>query len=540
MWKKLAWQMAENRKLNEFTRAYLGVFCGHLESLLNPLSNSWFDLLWAYLKVQIDIRVESELRSVSTTSYLDMPQKYWDNKMTLEGIFDELSAHKNAAVRNIATHHMTVIRKYIILDDIPELMRNVITWIDDIKNDGQTLRFITHIILFMRQIDRRHQDDIAEKVIQTYVEFLIQESAEPALVAFYTAALPAKQQIELYARYLEGVQETAQRKLALEEAFNSGLDVDVITDHAVHTIRLKQPTANADRPLTGIITALDEEKINSLEWLTFNPDQSGELLWHTNALIRMFLGENNVEGVRKTLKMASQNIVPQIHANHGGKDNLPALVECSIHEYFCHVSYVVALDSYTDWLSLFHSKPKEPTLVNANAHFTERMASQHKEQTYLHELERWRMSLLELTQRKTQIRFDALIVQLNIPPVLSVTKTNMMHVLTFPEKGYLVDPDTAQAPPDDSRLAMENRFDQMAGLRKLVIPQLVLLLHNALHSAEDYKTAVSLADEIASETWQLYQVYSKHELTEILGKISESSLALMNEKMDPWGYSQNA
>lgn len=392
--------MAENKKLNEFTRAYLGVFCGHLESLLNPLSNSWFDLLWAYLKVQIDIRVESELRSVSTTSYLDMPQKYWDNKMTLEGIFDELNAHKNASVRNIAKHHMTIIRKYIILDDIPELMRNVITWIDDIKNNGHFLRFITHIILFMRQIDRRHQDDIAEKVIQTYVEFLIQEIAEPSLIAFYTAALPAKQQIELYAKYLECVNETSQRKLALEEAFNCGLDVDMITDHAVHTIRLKNPSIDSERPLTGTITALDEEKISSLEWLSFNPDQCGELLWHTNALVRLFLGENNVEGVRKALKMIPQNIVSQIYSNHGGKDNLPALVECSIHEYLCHVSHLVAQESYNDWLSVFHNKPKEPTLVSSNAHFTERMASEHKEQAYINELERWKLNLMELTQSK--------------------------------------------------------------------------------------------------------------------------------------------
>lgn len=123
--------------------------------------------------------------------------------------------------------------------------------------------------------------------------------------------------------------------------------------------------------------------------------------------------------------------------------------------------------------------------------------------------------------------------------IFVVTMKNMMHVLTFPEKGYLVDPDTAQTPPDDSRLAMENRFDQLVGLRKLVIPQLILLLHSVLHSSGDYKGAVSLADEIASENWQLYQMYSKHELTEILGKISESSLALMNEKMDPWGYSMN-
>lgn len=112
----------------------------------------------------------------------------------------------------------------------------------------------------------------------------------------------------------------------------------------------------------------------------------------------------------------------------------------------------------------------------------------------------------------------------------------MYNVLTFPEKGYLMDPDTVNPVLDEDKLAMENRQEQLNGLRKLCIPQIVLLLHNVLHSAGDYKAAVGIADELASENCQLYSVYSKHQLAEIIGKISESSLALMNEKMDPWGY----
>lgn len=395
--------MAENKKLNEFTRAYLGVFCGHLQSLLGPLSNSWFDLLWAYLKVQIDIRVESELRSVSTKSYLDMPQEYWGNKMTLEEIFDELSAHKNIPVRDIAKHRMTIIRKYIVLDDVPELMRNVNTWLDDLKQDGQMLRFIAHIVLFMRRIERRHPDEIADNVIRTYVEYLIGQTAEPALVAYYTAALPGKQQIELYAKYMEDVRETLARKAALDEAFTCGLDINAITPYAVLLIRLKQEAADAERQLAGTISALDEEKISALEWLTFNSDQSGDLLWHANALIRTFLAEGKIEGVRRAFNLVPSNVTQAIYTNFGTKENLPAKIECSIHEYYCHMNYLAAMDSHNDWLRLYNNKPKEPTLVSANAHFTERMASEHKEQAYLADLERWQMNLMEQTQSKWNV-----------------------------------------------------------------------------------------------------------------------------------------
>lgn len=112
----------------------------------------------------------------------------------------------------------------------------------------------------------------------------------------------------------------------------------------------------------------------------------------------------------------------------------------------------------------------------------------------------------------------------------------MLEVLTFSKKGYLIDPDTVHPPLEDDKDAMEHRTIQLEAQRKLCIPQIVLLLHHILHSAGDFKAAVSLADELASERWQLYAVYSKQDYLEILGKISESSLALMNEKMDPWGY----
>lgn len=110
----------------------------------------------------------------------------------------------------------------------------------------------------------------------------------------------------------------------------------------------------------------------------------------------------------------------------------------------------------------------------------------------------------------------------------------------FPERGYLVDPDTINALPDDERDTMETRLEQLNGLRKLYIPQLVLHLHNILHCAGEYKAAVALADELVSERCQLYSVYSKHELAEILVKISESSLELIKVKMDPWGYSSTS
>lgn len=388
--------MAENSSINDYTRAYLGVFCGHLDSLKAILNASWFDLLWAYLKVQIDIRVESELQHMSSKSYVEMPDKYWKNKMSIEEIFTDLSTRDN--IRAVAEDKMTIIQKCLILDDVQELMRNINQWLDDLKTDGQMLRFIAHIVLFMRQIQRLNpqHEDIGNRAIKTYVEYLIHESNEPVLVAFYTAAIPSNMQINLYAQFLQQIHQIEDRKCALDEAHRNHLDVHQIVNHMVYTVCSTQSNENV-KELTGTVSTLDERKISTLEWLTFHPEQFSDLLWFANALIRNFLGENKIESIRKIFRIIPQNVVQRIQDSFGSKEYIPAKVECSIFEYACYLLYVDALDSYNDWLQVFHNKPKEPEALSSDAPFTERMANEHKKQTYLSGIENWRIDLQERT-----------------------------------------------------------------------------------------------------------------------------------------------
>lgn len=392
---------AEKKNLDECTRAIVGILCGHLESALKPLSHSWLDLLWAYLKVQIDIRVESEVRSCSTKSYMEMPDKYWNGKMSLEQIFDELNASENAVVSATAKKPVNVIQTYLILDNIPCMMKAIDEWISEDKVDAQTLRFLTHIVLFMRQVGRHHQEDIADKVIKTYVECLI-EKGDTQLVAFYTAAVPSELQIVLYSKFLQTLSETSARKAALEEGLSVGLDVYTIAYYAVESVRTQVQdgplSLGEPKQLEGSINQWDARKISMLEWLTFYPQQNGEMLWQTNAMIRTFLAENKIECVRKTFKMVPQEIVAELIKMYGTRDNLPYKDECSIKEYLCYQTYLGAIDGYNDWTRLYHSKPKEPQLVGANANFTERIASEHKENTYKLEVERWKIALMEQTR----------------------------------------------------------------------------------------------------------------------------------------------
>lgn len=65
--------------LDPYEKASIAVFCGYLQELL-PVCKTWEDALWAYLKVMIDIRVETEIRDSVHSDYEDVPDFYKDQK----------------------------------------------------------------------------------------------------------------------------------------------------------------------------------------------------------------------------------------------------------------------------------------------------------------------------------------------------------------------------------------------------------------------------------------------------------------------------
>ncbi|XP_058061948.1 nuclear pore complex protein Nup107 [Anopheles bellator] len=515
LWKKFAWKMAESRLLDAYTKAAVGSLCGHLEAMLEVLAeHTWTDVLWAYLKVQIDIRVESEIRSHCIKSYLPMPERYWNGKMSLEQIFDELEAHRNVRVSLTAKDVDKVIQKYIILDDIPELMRIVDGWIEgaaEVTLSPPMLRFLSHFVMFIRQIGKAFQEDIGDRIIGRYVKHLIQ-IGDAHMLAFYTAALPPDMQLLLYSKFLETLNETHERKRALEEAYGFGLDVPTVTVYTVEKFRAREPDEDGDTPAAGNLSALDEQKISSLEWLTFYPEQRGELLWQANALMRYFLGRRCIEATRRTFDVVPADTIEQIFTHYGSKDDIPCKEEVSIREYLCHQTYLFAINGYNDWSQLFYNeKPKAPATVKIT-NFTERVTSEHLEQTYRNKLSVWEHRLAEATNR---------------------THDLLYNVLLFPEAGWLVDVDTAKPAPEDDE-DWQHRAVQMDSLRKLCIPEVVLLLHQLHTLTERHSENLVLADVLSSELRKLYSVFPKHKLAETLGKLAESSLTLINARKDPF------
>lgn len=280
-----------------FYRAIYASLCGNVQQLL-PISMSWQDALWAYMKGLLDIKVESEVRGSMPKSYTSMPEDYWKGEVTLEDIFTELRASKNHIIRNQAAKPDHLIQKYLILDQIPQLMEEIETMIYLGVCDSQLLRFLAHLVLFFRQIGKCTNDKIANKVLLAYVRVLI-EIGDPILVAYYTATLPQEDQVTNYASFLEAVKEYDQRKKCLAAAEEANLNVEAITKLVVENIRQKNVELES-LDLKGEMTAADLEKINALDWVIFYPSQREEALWQANALLRYFLSSEKIDAARKT------------------------------------------------------------------------------------------------------------------------------------------------------------------------------------------------------------------------------------------------
>lgn len=521
LWKLCAWELSEDKRIGMFYRAIYASFCGNVQVLLQ-IASSWQDALWAYMKTILEIEVESEMRATMAKIYTNMPKEYWKNEITLEDAFKELHASKNPIICAQSNKPDHLIQKYIILNQISKLMEEVEGMIDTGICDPQFLRFLAHLILFFRQIGKSTKDKIEDKVLLAYVRVLI-EMGDPTLIAFYTATLPQEDQIMNYASYLEGVKEYEQRKKCLRAAEDANLNVEAIIKLVVENIRKKDVEIDPT-DLKGTLTDADMEKINALDWLIFYRSQREEALWQTNALIRYFLTNEKIDAARKAFNKIPSDSIESVMAEYPSMEctltnltitnNLSKKATASIREYLCYKTYLDAQEGFSEWFSHYHhGKPTPLEELPTYATFTEKVAYDHRKAQYNTELERWKCTMQHHTKAVKQLLFN---------------------VLLFPDGGWLVDTkggnDETSTPEDE---LMEH---QMEKLRELCIPKITLLLHTVMSEMNEHANCIQLADVLASEQHQLYKVFSKGRLREVFKKICESSLVLMDQKKDPWGY----
>lgn len=471
--------------------------------------------MWAHFKVLIDLRVEQELRKKprSDRQLEFLPEEYWqqcDAALTSpKDVFENLEAHPNQSIRKQCNETFHLFQKSIILDDINELLNTVKELMG--SDNAHLTRFMAHIVLFLRTLGMQTQEDVCIEVLNKYVEVLIHHK-QHELVAMYTAQLPPDLQVDVYAKFLEDITDKVDKEKFLRLGEEAGLNLQLITTRVVENIRGKGDTMGEALP-SGLleISETDQRKIASVEWLTYDETQRCEALKQANAIARGFLAEKKLDACERLLSQLPTDSIQVVHVNwqkSAGNTPLPAEHENIIKEYLCLRTYLDAHDAFNNWFEHFHHRvPTEPKKCE-NRTFKEQIEFEQIAKDYDMEFDRWQKTLT------THVK---------------VTSDRIYNVLLFPD-GWMVDTRA------ELKEADKQRAHQLTLIRQLCIPYLAFLLHNVLHSAKQYKQCLQLAEVIQSKRQNLHSAFQKFELQKLLQLTRDSSIALLDQGLDPFGY----
>ncbi|XP_077400650.1 nuclear pore complex protein Nup107 isoform X2 [Vanacampus margaritifer] len=513
IWKACTWRMAEEEQINRYERAIYACLSGNLKPVL-AVCESWEDCVWAYFRVMVDTLVEKHLMSsgMAHQEVDALPREYLEANWTMEKVFEELQASESKRVLEETQEHYHVIQKFVILRDLDGLLEEFSDWLmASPALPSHLMRFMSHLLLFFRSMGLALKEDVCVDVLKAYVSLLIRDQ-QTDLVASYVSQLPADLATTQYAVFLETVSQPELRPRCLQLATEAGLDVAAVTKLVVETVRERDDTEfmpHSQTLETGT-TLEDQQKIDVIDWLLFDSAHRAEALKQSNAIMRRFLALEKHDAAKAVFSKVPADFLREICSDWLGFSHmspLPAEDQNAIREHLCIRAYLEAHEAFIDWFSHSSSAPQKPTPA-PEVKFTERVANEMREKEYQAALSAWSGRLDVLTQD---------------------VKERIYNVLLFVNGGWMVDN------VQDSEQGAERRH-QMSALRSLCLPRLSFLLLSVLQSSSRHQEALQLADIISSDRYGLYQVFSKEELRRFLQKLRESSLALLDQGLDPLGY----
>ncbi|KAF9802067.1 hypothetical protein SFRURICE_004318 [Spodoptera frugiperda] len=525
LWKWCSLGLATNTAENIHYRATVGVLCGHLASTLPACQGSWEDLLWAHLRAQIEARVDKFLHehhatvdaSTTPSDVLELLQSELQvEELTLQQIFSAVKALMDGKKESL----YQTCQRHLMLGHVRAIMQDSLQWIDSC--DDRFIRFLAHLILILRQMGKDPQHDIGDKILEKYVTELVNKLIDgsvecPELIAYYTSTVPVARQTVLYAELMDHIHKSEYREGVVKAGLNAGIDVGASARVAIKKAiaDIQQGYGNLDLTFTQT-TAVEKDKtliqkvISSLEWLSLISNQVEEALWLSNAMIRTFIFIGNTDAALACV----------VNVNKMFPDFLNKISSSSaeLREHLCLKAYLEALEGFATWYRHFISgQPKDVEPLPPDASFSDKV---HHEQRCA-QVEQQKSHWLNAVQHQARH-----------------TKNLLYNVLLFPG-GWLQDESDSTTSEKFSDDEKQERTKQLETLRRLCIPEIVILILKILQSTDDietHKEALKLCDLIAAENRCLYKVFTKSKMMEFLDRIKESSLILIEKGRDMFGY----
>ncbi|XP_034828940.1 nuclear pore complex protein Nup107 [Maniola hyperantus] len=528
LWKWCSLNIANDVSENIYYRATVGILCGHLQSTLPACQGNWEDLLWAHLRVQIEARVDKFLREHHATAEANTTPPDVLELLQTELQLEELSLQQvfnavKSLMEGKRESNYQICQRHVMLGHIRAIMEDSLQWIESAEE--KFIRFLAHLVLVLRQMGKDPQHDVGDRVLEKYVTLLIDGLTEgacenPELIAFYTSTVPVQRQITLYAEFMSHIQKSEHREDVVSAGMKAGVNVAASARVAIKKAitDIQQGYGNIDVSFTQT-TAVEKDKalvdkvILSLEWLGFIENQLEEALWLSNAMIRTFIFIGNTDAALLCVSRLHKMFVDYINKVPSNSSEL--------REHLCLRSYLEGIEAFATWYRHFISgQPKDVEPLAPDASFSDKVYHEQRSAQVEQQKARWKNTILHQSRH---------------------TKNLLYNTLLFPG-GWLQDETDSTSSNNFTEEEKEERAKQLDTLRRLCIPEVTILILKILQSNDDidnHKEAVKISNLIAGENRGLYKVFTKNKLLEVLDRIKESSLLLLEKGKDIFGYELN-
>ncbi|XP_037270553.2 nuclear pore complex protein Nup107 [Rhipicephalus microplus] len=214
--KRACWEAASNPTCSLYERAVYGALCGNVQAML-PVCTTWEDKLWARMRAVVDVCVEQKLRTAmqQARSLEPQPPDYPCGRGMLEAVFRDLQAA--AGVGETRGQKIThILQRGLVLDEAVSTIEEIHDWVSAqvIEPPLLFMRFLAHMVLFLRQVGRETDTGACSALFCTYVDRLFDEGHVP-FVSTHAATPPASNQAAKYTQLAQPQNERPRRTGAL-------------------------------------------------------------------------------------------------------------------------------------------------------------------------------------------------------------------------------------------------------------------------------------------------------------------------------------
>ncbi|GAA5895279.1 Nup84p [Sporobolomyces salmoneus] len=519
LWKAMCRKIAANPNVEAYEKALYGALSGDVPSVL-AVSSSWEDVVWAHLNSLFEAHLEASLALSESGRYwtrtphsiapapekLDSEDPLFGSvsqpgqgvRSQLEGIFEKLLKSDKTELQMAAKNPFHVSQMYLIVDKVGHLLETFVERLESAAGETEPetlahlLRFFAHLILVLRLLKQPLPSYAANRILEAYVHVLEANDQDENLIAFYASCLEEESAVESYARFLLTFgpdSDVSARHLALRKCLEHNLSLPAIAKRTVTLIlssALSSPPPLATSAREQAVDAYARvdgrqlELIRSLEWLTAEKETYIDALSEANALARYFLATDAPHAALALLRSLPSDLLSVCASSPASSS--PAL-QLQIREHLDYITLFTCLDHHLRFSEVW-ARPPHPLDFGSQGGKGKEKAESAKSKL---EMQTWKEGVQSLVE---ELWLKA----------LEVLQGEWL-------KGEVVEGSHIEEDGTGPR-----RLAELAAIRRLLIPDLVLRLHHTFVSTSailptNLKWAFDLATIVADERFGLYHEF---------------------------------